>query len=1664
MGISEEDRKIQDSLQDNDLVEVVQVDSFVGDDSSIEQEDLPDTTDNLILPRKKEKYPILIEEGLDSRIKNFSKIDRKRLNKAISDLSSGYWELGIRVKKLKGHKETVFEARLDRSKRILFQFRSVPLEGQRKRVATILLMDIVRHKKVNSASSKQTIERLNLQKYNTYLTDKSIVEIEIKSLDEIPYKYYPILDEIFNQENELQPIESYDETGLPNGIKFYRFDKKIREIWVKDNFLQKTLALSQNQQIIVYKDPPVFINGGAGTGKTTVLAHIYKENWENKKRQTIYVTLTPQLRDFIREILNEMFEEGPLRTETQKRVITFNQLCKLILRNDSEKFDEDDEVTLDNFIKWIGMRQSIKRDFDTLKLWQEYFGVIKGQCSDPELGIISKKEYLKKPRGVSLFNEEKRERIYELLSEYYKEQKFKNKWDTLDLAQTTYDKLLNLDEKEVDNLKIEAIVCDEIQDLVMIQYRVLNIILSSKMTIPNLYFGGDTQQTINSSNFRWDDLRSFIYQEYKDFEIKVPKLIYMTRNFRSTSVIVQTANKFLEFKKTLGLAKAEDKLQEGIEKFDQHYYPVLLIKGSLEDFMTHKEELVENTGRLIISYNEHRHSQYKQFFAEGYIMKVMEVKGLEFISTLLYNVVTDTELEWRNILNKDLREKYIKEHELDVTYSLSRIYVALTRARRSIFIFEEDPYAVQFWRGLMSDGFKEIEFSEMLKLWKVKISKDEALREAEYFYRERRFRIAADFYKNVGAHLLAEKALAMDYMQNKKYKKALKIFLDQSEDKLAAECYEKLEVFQEAQKHYKIAGETKHKVRCQALYEVSLGNLEKGARLFEKNQQYSKAAQLFEELGNKRESYRLKALNYEFYKEFNLAAKEWNKYGDKNEEYRCLTRYHVEREEFDQAAKIAENKENWNDAIEFWKKHGDNKNTSRAQAYQLWKESQYSDAENLLRKYDLWDDRLKLWKKDRIKTAEIYKERGKKEKRDRDLIRAIDLYFEQNNIEQVEEIIEFIIDNQTKIPVLERLGKLFEAAELAEENRLYNKAGSLWIQLQEFERAINNFELAKSWNELGEVLELVGRNEEAIPYFERTENWLKVAENQAVIGKHAESALTFEENDFIKEAIIQYKLALNFEKVIELSRLINDYTTVIEYAKEIDDNKTLEEIYNKQGMHKELADLYVQLKKYERATKYYEIALDSIKYDPKVRDEIINQLIMVYGSKLKNYKSAADLAFKIKLYDEAIKYYKKLEDWESVAKSFKFKKNLRKAAEYYEKAENFLDAGYNYERSGKFEKALEMFKLAENYERVVRLAEKRNWNEEAAIAYEKLEEFEKAAKNWKLAGNNLKSDVNYIKANRLDIVITSRINDQKYEESCIFAELAGNQNEIVLRSLLKLEDNFRLGEYYENLALTVDEEKHNISNSESMKNDKEQSSESLFKIASEYFQKSYSELMNNENEKNTEIRKTQILSCVYHLLFCVHRSSEEKKYEYLKLLPTTFLDQFPGSFLNIYFLLLSESKDEKEKAAMNLVIYNFSILDLASLNREDFNILTKIMTEMKREDELLQEFERRGIDERLINYWEKKTHSEKSKFIDLVKASAFFRRGKHTKELIFALERILEITEKKSRAKYKDYYELISLYREIGDKEKEAETEERFTKLKSKRKHRKSGKRKSKKY
>jgi hypothetical protein len=483
---------------------------------------------------------------------------------------------------------------------------------------------------------------------------------------------------------------------------------------------------------------PFFINGRAGSGKSTILQYIFAEyfsrylSYQDALPPPVYFTynseLLKQAKIFVTGLLktNSNFA-GNIQDKvcdddlSQKLDVSFNELRKYLLSivDNEAVFLQDKYVNYSTFIRlW---NEKFRADKTAQK---EYPADISWHVIRTYIEGISPEDYLEPEEYVGLEKDQKTvsfelyQKIYKTVWEWYKNLKEEqNLWDDQDLVRYII-------ENDLATPRFSGVFCDESQDFTRIEMEVIyRLSIFSDRDIPVQHvskipfaFAGDELQTINPTGFRWDAITAlftekFILSVYPD-KLRLsskPNFKELKNNYRSTQNIVNFCNALQLFRadrfnipnllpqypwESSGgpqvarfEPKSADFWQKIKEKPDSVVFVIPCNEGEETEWIRGDSELSAN----ITIHNE---------MPDILVLSVNSAKGLEFPRVAVWKFGSQNGLD--KLINKPVNEDVAQL--LPLQYHINKTYVAVSRAKSKLYILDNDSGINNLWRVTTDNG------------------------------------------------------------------------------------------------------------------------------------------------------------------------------------------------------------------------------------------------------------------------------------------------------------------------------------------------------------------------------------------------------------------------------------------------------------------------------------------------------------------------------------------------------------------------------------------------------------------------------------------------------------------------------------------------------------------------------------------------------------------------------------------------------------------------------------------------------------------------------------------------------------------------------------------------------------------------------------------------
>lgn len=443
------------------------------------------------------------------------------------------------------------------------------------------------------------------------------------------------------------------------------FEDKIPPyLFYKRRFIPQ---LNGNQKGYLSSQPPIMLQGCAGSGKTQVSIEILSQ-LVAQGENPVYVTFTRELVDDIRDKVSHMpsLEDGSVR-EHIFSLTNFFLFMLGIERNSIKYIDES------AFNKWKDNRFIHRKDARYINMnskyaWTYIRGVICGGAICDR--IPSKTEFIKWMRQQEGISDEDSETIYDIYHIYQKEVITGDTYDDNLLAEM----VLNNEELRG---SINTIIADEIQDLTYIQIKALIHCVRDF----NIYLCGDINQRVNPTIIDLDAIRAMFYQNGKS----ALSTYYLGNSFRSGQGLVVFLNHLSDLRREyIGLQSKEVEVQETSLRHDSEGFWATMCDRYTVDLTQVCKIAAEAANCIVIVPNKEKKDEVISFDKrlDGRVKTVQEMKGLEYDNVILYDFLSHAKEDFTEIFNG------ARKRDTFGRLLFNLLYVACTRAKDRLIICE----------------------------------------------------------------------------------------------------------------------------------------------------------------------------------------------------------------------------------------------------------------------------------------------------------------------------------------------------------------------------------------------------------------------------------------------------------------------------------------------------------------------------------------------------------------------------------------------------------------------------------------------------------------------------------------------------------------------------------------------------------------------------------------------------------------------------------------------------------------------------------------------------------------------------------------------------------------------------------------------------------------
>lgn len=513
-----------------------------------------------------------------------------------------------------------------------------------------------------------------------------------------------------------------------NAFRAYpKWTLKNDELWfvIQKNTELSNLSLTEDQ-LLFFKDFkfPYYINGQAGSGKSTMLYYlfangIYYQLQNLIKGNLIFLTENAHLLQQTQKSVFDLLSNNPefevnnahLLSDLDDKFSSFKDfLINQVPVDDRSRFNDDkylDFIKFKELYEGSKLKDSDIRKYSSEECWFTIRTYIYGYRNEEKL---SSNDYLNiVPQKSQSIPIEKYRGIEEKVLPFYDRLLEDGYWDKLYIIRYL--------EKNRNRIPLyELVVCDEAQDFCRVELRFilklseyLNFNLSNVDQIP-IIFAGDPNQTVNPTGFRESEMTEMLHTELNSlakFDYKNKDSVYNPKyNYRSKHPVVTLAN-FIQFyrKKNLEIRLASPQIpkrpydeRESVSNLFFSDINIVEDASLLEDFLKKIQYKI-----FIVPVDTLEKDEFKldntllESVEDAEIKTSVEAKGAEYDQVVLYGFG-----EYFISLFENLETSI--QDELDVfrrSYFFNKLYVGITRAQKELIIVDSPRAKTSFWKKLV---------------------------------------------------------------------------------------------------------------------------------------------------------------------------------------------------------------------------------------------------------------------------------------------------------------------------------------------------------------------------------------------------------------------------------------------------------------------------------------------------------------------------------------------------------------------------------------------------------------------------------------------------------------------------------------------------------------------------------------------------------------------------------------------------------------------------------------------------------------------------------------------------------------------------------------------------------------------------------------------------
>lgn len=533
--------------------------------------------------------------------------------------------------------------------------------------------------------------------------------------------------------DNLSELEASKEYISRIGFRAYpKWALKNDDLWysIQKNDIVSNLSLSPDQ--VNYLEEftfPAYINGQAGSGKSTMLYYLFANAFylkfiDSRIESIAFISENKLLlKDTYKSIIglmtnNPSFEGLDIDyiNSLDEYLWSFKNLLESIIPA-KEKANFLSYKYLDfPMFKYLyqhnsQLSQSIINKFSAETVWFVIRTYLYGY--NPNLEITSENFENEVPSKSRQFVDKRLIKdIEDNVLFFYKKLLNDGYWDNIKII-----KYINSNKHVLP--QYTAIFCDEAQDFCRVELDFilrLSTYLKYDLSPPQvkeipIIFAGDQNQTVNPTGFRIEAIKDTLYNLLKEKgydwdKNKINNKIYSPEfNYRSEAPVVRLAN-YIQYYRSKALNRnikfpQDSKLPQSSDTTKQVNQNVFLVGGNI----INNKELLERLKykSFIIPVDTSEKETYvlsqpllEYIQDEKEIQTPVEVKGAEYPQVVLYGFGK----YYLNNFNKEIKYQKIDKVSLELDFFFNNLYVGITRAQSELIIIDSEDALEYFWKPI----------------------------------------------------------------------------------------------------------------------------------------------------------------------------------------------------------------------------------------------------------------------------------------------------------------------------------------------------------------------------------------------------------------------------------------------------------------------------------------------------------------------------------------------------------------------------------------------------------------------------------------------------------------------------------------------------------------------------------------------------------------------------------------------------------------------------------------------------------------------------------------------------------------------------------------------------------------------------------------------------